>query len=85
MQIALYSPAPLMLCPSHKFKMQDSRLNYIEQHAERLGMDASRLDAARVSAARSSPMGDTLDLCSRYTDANALETLVPRLVPLVRV
>lgn len=64
--------------------MQDSRLNYIEQHAERLGMDASRLDTARVSAARSSPMGDTLDLCARYTDAATMEALVPRLVPLVR-
>ena len=64
--------------------MQDSRLNYIEQHAERLGMDMGRLDAARDSAARSSPVGDTLDLCARYTDAATLEALVPLLVPLVR-
>ena len=63
---------------------QDSRLNYMEQHAERLGVDAGRLDAARDSAARSSPMGDTLDLCARFTDAATLDALVPRLVPLVR-
>ena len=47
-------------------------------------MDAGRLDSARVSAARSSPMGDTLELCARYADAATVEALVPRLVPLVR-
>jgi len=62
---------------------QDSRLNYIQQHAERIGVDAGRLDSVRVSAARSSPMGDTLELCARYADAASVEALVPRLVPLV--
>ena len=40
------------------------RLNYIEQHAERLGMGSDRLDAARSSAARASPLGETLDICA---------------------
>ena len=62
---------------------QDSRLNYIQQHAERIGVDAGRMDSVRVSAARSSPMGDTLELCARYADAASVEALVPRLVPLV--
>ena len=75
---------PEALC-LRKAATQDSRLNYIEQHAERIGLDAGRLDSVRVSAARSSPMGDTLELCARYADAASVEALVPRLVPLVRV
>ena len=67
--------------------MQDSRLNYVEQHAERMGLDSSRLENLRVSASRSTPMGDTLDLCARYTDAagmlrglvQCLEKALPRL------
>lgn len=40
------------------------RLNYIEQHAERYGLDADKLDSARTSAARASPLGETLELCA---------------------
>ena len=64
--------------------MQDSRINYVEQHAERLGLDSDKLENLRVTAAKSSPMGDTLDFCARYTDAATLEVLVPRLTQLVR-
>lgn len=39
-------------------------LNYVEQHTERLGIDAEKLDALRTAAARSSPLGDTLELCA---------------------
>ena len=62
---------------------QDARLNYIEQHASRVGLDANRLESLRVSASRSSPLGDTLDLCARYTSADSLPALVPRLSQLV--
>ena len=64
--------------------MQDTRLNYVEQHAARIGLDSERLESARVSASRSSPMGDTLDLCSRYADAASLPALIPRLSALVK-
>lgn len=46
--------------------LEDSRLNYIEQHAERLGLDAGRLEGARVAAAQGGPAGETLDLCARW-------------------
>lgn len=52
--------------------LQDTRLNYVEQHASRLGMDSSRLEAARVSASRSSPMGEALDAAARYVDTASL-------------
>jgi coenzyme F420-reducing hydrogenase delta subunit len=49
---------------THTHTLTQHRLNYIEQHAERLGMDADRLDSARTSAARASPLGETLELCA---------------------
>lgn len=45
---------------------------------------ASKLESARVSASRSSPMADTLELCLRYMDAAMLEEVVPRLTQNVR-
>ncbi len=64
--------------------LEDARLNYVEQHVERLGMDAGRLEDARVAAARASPLGDTLDLCVRAVRPDTLEAIVPRLAQLVR-
>ena len=56
--------------------VQDSRLNYIEQHAERIGLDSDKLEKLRVSASKASPMGDTLDLCARFADGKALDDMV---------
>lgn len=56
--------------------LQDSRLNYVEQHAERIGLDSDKLDSLRVNASKASPMGDTLDLCARYADGNTLDEMV---------
>ena len=64
--------------------IQDQRLNYVEQHAERIGVDAGRLENLRVSAAKGSIMGDTLDACARQVDARSLEALVPVLAQLVK-
>ena len=69
---------------THTVLPQDSRINYVEQHAERMGLDADKLENLRVSASKSSPMGDTLDLCARYTDAATLEALVPKLTQLIK-
>ena len=51
---------------------------------DRLGLDAERLESARVNASRSSPMGDTLDLCARFADPASLDQLVPLLAGLVK-
>lgn len=59
--------------------LQDSRLNYVEQHAERIGLDSDKLESLRVSASKASPMGDTLDLCARYADSKTLEEMVSSL------
>ena len=59
-------PTHLPLCPlcTHS-GLEDSRLNFIEQHAERLGLDAGRLEGARVAASQGGLAGETLDLCAR--------------------
>ena len=51
--------------PSCRSGLEDARLNYIEQHAERLGLDAGRLEGARVAASQGGLAGETLDLCAR--------------------
>lgn len=56
----------------------------MEQHAERYGLDSGRLENLRVAASKSSPMGDTLDLCARYADAAALGKLVPAVCQLLK-
>ena len=62
---------------------QDSRLNYIEQHAERIGLDSDKLERVRVGASKASPMGDTLDLCARYADSHTLQDMVRNAAGLV--
>ncbi|KAK3264270.1 hypothetical protein CYMTET_26979, partial [Cymbomonas tetramitiformis] len=64
--------------------LEDSRLNYMEQHAERVGISQEKLENARLSSSRGSPMADTLDLCARNLDAGMLEALVPKLVAMCR-
>ncbi|KAK9795879.1 hypothetical protein WJX73_005986 [Symbiochloris irregularis] len=59
--------------------MEDARLNYIEQHATRAGIDSEKLENLRVSASKASPLADTLDLCARIANASSLPELVPRL------
>lgn len=56
--------------------LQDSRLNYIEQHADRFGVDTDKLENARVNASKVSPMNDTLDLCARYANGKTLDEMV---------
>ena len=58
-------------------------MNYIEQHAARVGLNADRLESLRVSASRSSPLADTLDLCARYASSESLPALMPRLTQLI--
>ena len=64
--------------------VQDARLNYVEQHAERVGLDAGRLEAARVAASRASPLADALDTVQSHVNAAAMQQLMPCLVQLVR-
>lgn len=46
-------------------QLEDQRLNYVEQHAERIGINSDKLENVRVAASKSTPMGDTLDMCAR--------------------
>ena len=61
--------------------LEDARMNYVEQHAERVGGTAlkERLENARVSAAHRSPMGEALDVLARIVDETVVGELMPRL------
>ena len=64
--------------------LEDARLNYVEQHAERLGLEGGRLERARLAASTGGPVGEALDSCARYVDAASFQELAPRLAGLVR-
>ena len=64
--------------------LESAKLNYIEQHVEGLGLDAEKLENLRLSAAKSTPMGDTLDLCATYVNSSTLPALLPRVVEMVK-
>jgi proteasome component ECM29 len=64
--------------------LEDSRLNYVEQHAERLGLDAGKLESARVSAAQGGILGETLETCARHVDGETFTALAPDLGSLIR-
>lgn len=65
--------------------MEDARLNYIEQHAASFGQEASnKLEAIRLRAAKSSPMGETLDLLMAHIDEDVMSELVSTLQSVLR-
>lgn len=54
------------------------------QHASAIGIDAERLAAARLAAARASSLTEALDAASRAITADAAVELAPGLAALVR-
>ena len=64
--------------------MEDSRLNYIEQHAPAIGMSAERLEHARLQSSKASPMGETLDVLMGHVDEATMTELVPQLGSVLR-
>jgi proteasome component ECM29 len=65
--------------------LEDSRLSYVTQHAQSVGINAEALDVARVAASRGGLLGDALDRCLRHvTTPEAVGDVVPRLAALAR-
>ena len=65
--------------------MEDSRLNYIEQHAASFGQAATeKLEAMRLRAAKSTPMGETLDLLMTHIDETVMSDLVSTMSSVLR-
>ncbi|GAB1288538.1 Proteasome adapter and scaffold protein ECM29 [Apodemus speciosus] len=57
-------------------------LNYLSLRATEQEKD--EMDSARLSAAKSSPMMETINMCLQYLDVSVLGELVPRLCELIR-
>ncbi|KAL1555169.1 proteasome adapter and scaffold protein ECM29-like isoform X1 [Salvia divinorum] len=64
--------------------LEDQGMNYVEMHAENVGIQTEKLENLRISIARGSPMWETLEFCIDVVDSHSLELLVPRLSQLVR-
>ena len=64
--------------------MEDSRLNYIEQHAPAIGLSQEKLEHARLQSAKASPMGETLDLLMNHVDEEVMKELVPAIGGVLR-
>uniref|UniRef100_A0A8C2YS99 Ecm29 proteasome adaptor and scaffold n=1 Tax=Chinchilla lanigera TaxID=34839 RepID=A0A8C2YS99_CHILA len=57
-------------------------LNYLSLRAT--DQEQAAMDSARLSAAKSSPMMETINMCLQYLDVSVLGELVPRLCELIR-
>jgi len=66
--------------------MEDQRLNYLEQHAERWGISGDKLEGARVEASRQSPIGEVLEVANRLAVSKDVLNgdLIPELSALVK-
>ncbi|KAL3828680.1 hypothetical protein ACJIZ3_017482 [Penstemon smallii] len=64
--------------------LEDQGMNYVELHAENVGIQTEKLENLRISIAKGSPMWETLEFCIDVVDSDSLELLVPRLAQLVR-
>ncbi|GAB4835308.1 hypothetical protein Ancab_000217 [Ancistrocladus abbreviatus] len=63
--------------------LEDQSLNYVELHAQNVGIQTEKLDNMRISIAKGSPMWETLERCIEVVDKQSLDLLVPRLTQLV--
>ena len=65
--------------------LEDQRLNYLQQHVARAGLDESKLENLRISAASSSPMFESLDRCSSVlVDQESLDDVLQAVSTLAR-
>ena len=64
--------------------LESPMLNYLAARLSKESGNQDRLDDARLQMAKSSPITDTIDSLIKYIDAGILETLVPRLVEMIK-
>ncbi|KAI9007097.1 proteasome stabiliser-domain-containing protein [Gaertneriomyces semiglobifer] len=59
-------------------------LNYLTFHTDRYSITQDQLDSTRLSATKSSPTMAALDSIAEHIPAQALDSLVPRLITLIK-
>ncbi|QDZ21911.1 proteasome-associated protein ECM29 [Chloropicon primus] len=64
--------------------LESTSMNYIEQHADRVGIDKEELDNLRIQAANASMVGDMLDRISACADTEVLPDLSSKLSDLLK-
>lgn len=60
--------------------LESQELNYLEQHAERMGISKDLIDEARVKLSTMSPFTEILDFCARQVDSQNIKDLKDGLV-----
>ena len=63
--------------------IEDPALNYLQMHSESAGIAEGALEAARLTAMRSSDATVAIDACLRVMDADQLEAALPSLIHLL--
>ena len=63
--------------------IEDPALNYLQMHSESAGIAEGALEAARLTAMRSSDATVAIDACLRVMDAEQLEAALPSLIHLL--
>ena len=64
--------------------LEPQKLNYLSLQLQKDDNMHERLEDARISFSKSSPMMETVSLCVQHVDTTVLEELVPRLAELLR-
>ncbi|KAJ3022327.1 UNVERIFIED_CONTAM: hypothetical protein HDU68_009207, partial [Siphonaria sp. JEL0065] len=64
--------------------LEPQALSYLTFHTDKYGITQEQLDSSRLSAAKSSPMMETIDSCVENLDATVLATLMPRVFNIIR-
>ena len=65
--------------------LEDQRINYLQQHVARAGLDEGRLENLRISASSSSPMYESLERCSSVlVDRESLDDVLQTVSALAR-
>lgn len=69
----------------HMSVLEPAVFNYIHLQAEKEQVDTEKLEQLRVSMASSGPLYNTITTCERFVTGQVLETLVPKLIDILRV
>jgi proteasome component ECM29 len=64
--------------------LEPQSMNYLSLNADKYNISQDALDSARLTAAKTSPIMDTLDQCVQFIDSEILKSLVPRVILIIR-
>lgn len=64
--------------------LEPAAFNYIQLNADKYNVSQEQLESMRMSMAQSGPINDIISTCARHIDEEVCDTLVPRVVDILR-